>query len=306
MTLPIRYVDVIGNQHACSTRPRSLVPDPTATRTVQRATRSGVVVADRRARRLPRRRRHQGGAGRGRRDRPVTNRHHQLPASRRRWARPTVERRGGAHGPIDHQSRGHADAVVDDRRRQPGHRAADAVREHVVGDEPARSTSRRSSSAYRSSRLPASVTSITVWRCWIRPTCRSAHGPRARVAGYMRPIEPRPIDAPWLGMALDWFPPASFSRVDPPVGGISISYTIHIHRTLDHLGDDEWLGGVFHADISAGGIALEKGLITDPAGTHPGRVVPHPLDRGSRAAEAARDAACETSPMIIATTIREP
>ena len=93
-----------------------------------------------------------------------------------------------------------------------------------------------------------------------------SHGPRARVAGYMRPIEPRPIDASWLGMALDWFPPASFTRIDPPAGGISISYTIHVHRTLDRLGDGEWLGGVFRADISADGIALEKGLITDPAG----------------------------------------
>ncbi len=93
-----------------------------------------------------------------------------------------------------------------------------------------------------------------------------SHGPRARVAGYLRPSEPRPIDAPWLGMALDWFPPASFTRVDPPTGGISISYTIHLHRTLERLGENEWLGGVFHADISAGGIALEKGIITDPSG----------------------------------------
>jgi acyl-CoA thioesterase len=93
-----------------------------------------------------------------------------------------------------------------------------------------------------------------------------AHGPRARVAGYMRPSEARPIDAPWLAMALDWFPPASFSRVDPPIGGISISYTMHVHRTLDHLDDGKWLGGIFHADISVEGMALEKGLIVDPAG----------------------------------------
>lgn len=93
-----------------------------------------------------------------------------------------------------------------------------------------------------------------------------SHGPRARVAGYMRPIEPRPIDASWLGMALDWFPPASFSRIDPPAGGISVNYTIHVHRTLDGLGDDEWLGGIFAAEISAGGIALEKGSIADPDG----------------------------------------
>ena len=93
-----------------------------------------------------------------------------------------------------------------------------------------------------------------------------SHGPRARVAGYMRPLEPQPIDAAWLGMAMDWFPPASFTRIDPPTGGISVNYTIHIHRTLPHLGDDEWLRGIFRADISADGIALEKGLITDPAG----------------------------------------
>jgi acyl-CoA thioesterase len=92
------------------------------------------------------------------------------------------------------------------------------------------------------------------------------HGPRARVAGYMRPIEPRAIDAAWLGMALDWFPPASFTRIDPPTGGISVNYTIHVHRTLAELGVGDWLGGSFHVDISAGGIALEKGIITDPEG----------------------------------------
>ncbi len=79
-------------------------------------------------------------------------------------------------------------------------------------------------------------------------------------------------------MALDWFPPASFTRVDPPTGGISINYTVHFHRTFATLGDGEWLGGVFQADISADGIALEKGLVTDPAGPRAGRIVPHPMD----------------------------
>lgn len=32
------------------------------------------------------------------------------------------------------------------------------------------------------------------------------------------------------------------------------------------LGDGEWLGGIFRADISAGGIALEKGMLADPSG----------------------------------------
>jgi acyl-CoA thioesterase len=93
-----------------------------------------------------------------------------------------------------------------------------------------------------------------------------SHGPLARVAGYMRPRESRPIDAAWLAMALDWFPPASFTRIDPPTGGVSITYSIHVHRTLERLADDEWLGGEFNVDISADGIALEKGRITDPSG----------------------------------------
>lgn len=93
-----------------------------------------------------------------------------------------------------------------------------------------------------------------------------SHGRRARVAGYLRPRQPRPIDAEWLAMALDWFPPASFTRVDPPTGGISINYTIHLHRTAATLGPGEWLRGSFHVEVSAGGIALEKGVIADPTG----------------------------------------
>jgi len=92
------------------------------------------------------------------------------------------------------------------------------------------------------------------------------HGPVARVAGYLRPREQRPIDAAWLGMALDWFPPAAFTRIDPPAGGVSITYSIHVHHTLERLANDEWLGGEFHVDVSADGIALEKGRILDPSG----------------------------------------
>jgi acyl-CoA thioesterase len=93
-----------------------------------------------------------------------------------------------------------------------------------------------------------------------------SHGPVARVAGYMQPREPGPIDAAWLGMALDWFPPAAFTRIDPPTGGVSITYSMHVHHTLERLADGEWLGGEFHVDVSADGIALEKGRITDPGG----------------------------------------
>lgn len=91
-------------------------------------------------------------------------------------------------------------------------------------------------------------------------------GPLARVGGYLRPLEPRPIDAPWLAMALDWFPPSPFSRGNPPVGATSIDFSVHLHRTLDTLGDEQWLAGEFQAEVSAGGLALERGRLVGPDG----------------------------------------
>ncbi len=93
-----------------------------------------------------------------------------------------------------------------------------------------------------------------------------SHNDVARVAGYVQPLGPRPIDAPWLVMVLDSFPPSPFTRHDPPTGGTSIDFTVHVHRTLPMLAADEWLTGEFEADISADGLALERGVIRDPAG----------------------------------------
>jgi acyl-CoA thioesterase len=99
------------------------------------------------------------------------------------------------------------------------------------------------------------------------PTCSPfSHGPLARVGGYVRPLEPRPIDPAWLVMILDWFPPSPFTRNDPPTGGVSVDYTVHLHRTLPALAADEWLTGWFQADVSTDGLALERGTIRDPDG----------------------------------------
>ncbi len=91
-------------------------------------------------------------------------------------------------------------------------------------------------------------------------------GPRARIAGYVRPLEPRPVDAAWLTMILDWFPPSPFSRHDAPVGGVSIDFAVHIHRTLPFLAPDAWMIGEFGAEVSSGGLALERGRIFGPDG----------------------------------------
>ncbi len=90
-------------------------------------------------------------------------------------------------------------------------------------------------------------------------------GDQARIAGWIRPSEARAIDATWLAMAVDWFPPPAFVRVDPPTGGISVDLTTHIHRPITDLGDG-WLAGTFEITESAGGLAVEHGRITTADG----------------------------------------
>lgn len=92
-------------------------------------------------------------------------------------------------------------------------------------------------------------------------------GDRAVVRGYLRPLDPRPVDAAWLAMASDWFPPPAFVRLDPPTGGVSIDLTTHIHRSGIRLGDDEWLTGSFEVETSTAGLAVEHGRIAHRDGT---------------------------------------
>ncbi len=92
-------------------------------------------------------------------------------------------------------------------------------------------------------------------------------GENAVLQGHIRPAEPRPIDAAWLTMVLDYFPPAAWSKVDPPTGGVSVDYTVHIHRTLSvALPADRWLAVSFRADVSTDGLSLEHGAIAGPDG----------------------------------------
>lgn len=93
-----------------------------------------------------------------------------------------------------------------------------------------------------------------------------SRGPRAIVQGWVRPLEPRPIDAGWLAMIMDWFPPSAFVRTEPPVGGVSVDYTVHVHRTLDALGEDGWLAATFRTDRVEDGLALEHGTLCDADG----------------------------------------
>ena len=87
----------------------------------------------------------------------------------------------------------------------------------------------------------------------------------SRIAGHSRPIEPRPFDAAWLVMMGDWFPPSPFRRHVPPTGGVSIDYSVHVHRTLP-ASEEQWLSCVFDARTSVGGIALEHGSLSTADG----------------------------------------
>ena len=92
-------------------------------------------------------------------------------------------------------------------------------------------------------------------------------GERAQLAGWVRPPEARPIDAAWLVMAVDCFPPPAFARTEPPTGGMSIDLTVDIHRNGLCLGQGAWLAGSFEIDDSTSGLAVEHACITRLDGT---------------------------------------
>ena len=91
-------------------------------------------------------------------------------------------------------------------------------------------------------------------------------GSEERIGGYVRPAAPRPIDAAWLAMIADWFPPSAFVVHEPPTGGVSVDYTVHVHRTLSGLAPDEWIAARFEAPVSNRGLALEHGIVVSPGG----------------------------------------
>ncbi len=87
-------------------------------------------------------------------------------------------------------------------------------------------------------------------------------GERAHLAGYVRPLEARPIDAAWLVMAVDCLPPAALARTEPPTGGMSIDFTVDIHRSGLRLGEGAWLDGSVEIDDGTSGLAVEHACIT--------------------------------------------
>ena len=62
-----------------------------------------------------------------------------------------------------------------------------------------------------------------------------ANGPQAESTGWIRPSEPRVIDAPLLAAMSDAMPPALFARLldAPPLAGVpTLDLTVHFHETF--------------------------------------------------------------------------
>lgn len=85
----------------------------------------------------------------------------------------------------------------------------------------------------------------------------------ALVMGHLRPVADTELDALWLIMAGDAFPPSPFRRLVPPQGGVSIDYTVHLHR---QRADTEWVEGSFLAGDSHDSLAVEHGALRTPDG----------------------------------------
>ena len=92
-------------------------------------------------------------------------------------------------------------------------------------------------------------------------------GPDTSVRGYVRPLDGETVDAAWLAMICDWFPPPAFVNVMPPAGGISVDMLTHIHRATPSVGEDGWLAGWFEITTSHDGLATEHGRIVTPDGS---------------------------------------
>jgi acyl-CoA thioesterase len=92
---------------------------------------------------------------------------------------------------------------------------------------------------------------------------------RARIAGWLRPERPEPVDEIWLVAAADTLPPAVFGRLTEPIGSATIELTVHLRvaHPQHHLPEGGFLGAEFVAPTAADGFLVEDGILWAPDGT---------------------------------------
>lgn len=101
-----------------------------------------------------------------------------------------------------------------------------------------------------------------------RPAVGSWPGPaggrEALTGGWIRPVEPRPLDAPLVAALTDAWPPAVFSSAElaPVASGVpTIDLTIHFRAPLPLAGhrEDDFVLGVFRSREAREGFVEEDG-----------------------------------------------
>jgi acyl-CoA thioesterase len=105
---------------------------------------------------------------------------------------------------------------------------------------------------------------------WLHPdTTLFAGHAQARWMAWTRPTHPDRVDAQWLTMLGDYFPPAVEVRNTVPSRAVTIEYGIQIHTSAESypLGIGEHLACEMHATHAASGFAVEDGTIWAPDGT---------------------------------------
>ena len=105
---------------------------------------------------------------------------------------------------------------------------------------------------------------------WLHPkTTLFAGRADARWMAWTRPTPPDRVDAAWLTMLGDYFPPAVAVRNTGPSRAVSIEYGIQIHTSAEYypLGTSQHLACEMRATHAASGFAVEDGTIWAPDGT---------------------------------------
>jgi acyl-CoA thioesterase len=91
----------------------------------------------------------------------------------------------------------------------------------------------------------------------------------SRTAGWIRTVEPRPLDGIELVAISDALPPAIFPRVSDRMAVPTIDLTVHIRAALPHAGlaVDDRIYAEFTTDHVADGFIEEDGTMWAPDGT---------------------------------------
>jgi acyl-CoA thioesterase len=113
--------------------------------------------------------------------------------------------------------------------------------------------------AARTGEVPPIFSQVeTRWAIGARPF---TVGAAAHVGGWIRLVEPRPLDAILATALMDFWPPSMFNRIGAVTGVPTIDLTVHLRSDLPpaRARDDDWYLVSFRSRVAAEGFAEEDG-----------------------------------------------